>query len=69
MKGMMNDAGINSPCQNCRDRRPCCHDACKAFAEFRSKVDEAKARMRKAQQDEDYARHYRRPRRVDREGF
>ena len=41
-------AGVMSPCQNCPDRHEACHDFCEKFAEYKSKVQEAKDRRRDA---------------------
>lgn len=44
--------GIESPCLDCPDRAPGCHDKCERYAEYKRKVDEIKSRRKKTLEDE-----------------
>jgi hypothetical protein len=38
--------GVESPCLDCPDRVPACHDRCERFAEYKRKLDEIKGKKR-----------------------
>ena len=34
--------GFDSPCLDCAERHPCCHDECEEFKAFRSRISKRK---------------------------
>ena len=44
--------GIESPCMECQERKPACHDSCERYREYKAKVDEVKGRKREADRKE-----------------
>lgn len=44
--------GIESPCLECQERKPACHDSCERYRGYKAKVDEVKGRKREADRKE-----------------
>lgn len=40
-------AELQAPCKDCREKVPGCHDHCEAFAQYKQRLEEAKAYHRK----------------------
>lgn len=41
---------MKSPCKNCEERHPLCHDKCKRYKEFRSALNEKNDEIRSIKQ-------------------